>query len=92
MYKKYILYAYETFDAALSGGNGIIIVDLKGAGAENLEFTISSFFTELLFKYYPSLVTKIVVVDLTWYLKPPVAFIQALLPDSITKKGPDFTF
>lgn len=89
IYKKYMLYMYEKFDQLQTEskrGKGTFIADLNGSGIENFDLSISSYFVQLFLKYYPGITEKLIIVDSTWYLRPPVSIVLALLPDRIAKK------
>lgn len=89
MYKKYMIYSFEFFDQLQTGnkrGNAVFISVLDGASVENLDFTICSFFIDLFLKYYVGILGKLIIVDCSWYLKPPVNVLVALLPSRISKK------
>lgn len=85
--KMMTIYFWEKFDRLVGdSGAGKMIANLEGAGVDNLDIEFATLTTTIYTKYYPGILGHLIYYEATWYLKPPLAIITALMPERISKR------
>lgn len=77
----FFLYCYETqYDTLKEGIKLIVMVDVSEVGVSGVDLPLFFKLMTIVLKYYPSLVTKVFILEMSWIFKPIVKVIFAVLP------------
>lgn len=84
--KKYIAYVLDCHQKAAPGERMVLIFDFKGAGVTNMDLDVVKYIISCFSKYFPSLLSYILLYEMPFVLNTFWKIIQSWLSDEQKKK------
>lgn len=81
LWVDFFLHCYESqYDTHKDGTSMVALVDVTGVGLSCVDLPLFFKLMSIVLKYYPSLVSKVYIMDMSWIFKPIAKVIFAALP------------
>lgn len=81
LWVDFFLHCYESqYESYKDGTNILALLDVGNVGLSSVDLPLFFKLMSIVLKYYPSLVSKVYVMDMSWIFKPIAKVIFAALP------------
>lgn len=81
---EFFIHCYESQYENLKDGTQLMaMVDMSGVGLSSVDLPLFFKILTIVLKYYPSLVSKVFIADMSWMFKPIAKLVFAVLPNKI---------
>ena len=81
---EFFMFCYESQYENLKDGTQLMaMVDMSGVGLSSVDLPLFFKILTIVLKYYPSLVSRVFITDMSWMFKPIAKLVFAVLPNKI---------